>query len=135
LEDRAGFRRFCGFSTTELTPERTAFVRFRAELVRCSLDRVLFAAITQQLEAKGVAACTGTLVDVTLIGSASIRHDGEARWAGHRRCKPLHGCKAHIATDETGGPIRGVQVTSANVHDAAETGCGAAIGTGRCLWR
>lgn len=34
LEDRASFRRFCGFAAFEPTPERTAFVRFRAELVR-----------------------------------------------------------------------------------------------------
>ena len=29
LDDRASFRRFCGFSGTEPTPERTAFVPFR----------------------------------------------------------------------------------------------------------
>jgi IS5 family transposase len=27
LDDRASFRRFCGFSAHEPTPERTAFVR------------------------------------------------------------------------------------------------------------
>ena len=27
LDDRASFRRFCGFSASEATPERTAFVR------------------------------------------------------------------------------------------------------------
>ena len=90
LEDRASFRRFCGFSATEPTPERTAFVRFRAELVRRGLDRALFEAVRRQLEAKGVAVRTGTLVDATLIASASIRHDDEARWAGHRRRKPVH---------------------------------------------
>jgi transposase, IS5 family len=31
LDDRASFRRFCGFSTQEATPERTAFVRLRNE--------------------------------------------------------------------------------------------------------
>ena len=31
LEDRASFRRFCGFARTEATPERTAFVRFRRD--------------------------------------------------------------------------------------------------------
>jgi hypothetical protein len=31
---------------------------------------------------------TGTLVDATLIPSASVRQDGEARWAGHRHRKP-----------------------------------------------
>ena len=34
LDDRASFRRFCGFAAHKPTPERTAFVRFRAELVR-----------------------------------------------------------------------------------------------------
>jgi transposase, IS5 family len=120
LEDRASFRRFCGFSATEPTPERTAFVRFRAELVRQNLDRALFEAVTRQLEAKGVAVRTGTLVDATLIASASIRHDDEARWAGHRNRKPVHGYKAHVASDEEGGLIRGVEITTANVHDAAE---------------
>lgn len=33
LDDRASFRRFCGFARHEATPERTAFVRFRSTLV------------------------------------------------------------------------------------------------------
>jgi hypothetical protein len=33
LDDRASFRRYCGFSTSEATPERTTFVRFRKALV------------------------------------------------------------------------------------------------------
>lgn len=120
LDDRASFRRFCGFAAHEPTPERTAFVRFRAELVRRGLDRALFEAVTRQLDQRGVVVRTGTLVDATLIPSASIRHDGEARWAGHRRRKPVHGYKAHVATDQDAGLIRGVEVTTANVHDAAE---------------
>jgi IS5 family transposase len=118
LDDRTSFRRFCGFAAHEPTPERTAFVRFRRELVRRGLDRVLFDAVTRQLEAKGVMVRTGTLVDATLIPSASIRRDGEARWAGHRRRKPTHGYKAHVATDEAAVLIRSVEVTTANVHDA-----------------
>ena len=120
LDDRTSFRRFCGFAAHEPTPERTAFVRFRRELVRRDLDRALFEAVTRQLEARGVTVRTGTLVDATLIPSASIRHDGEARWAGHRRRKPVHGYKAHVATDEGAGLIRGLEVTTANIHDAAE---------------
>jgi IS5 family transposase len=120
LDDRASFRRFCGFAAHEPTPERTAFVRFRAELVRRGLDRPLFETVTRQLDQRGVVVRTGTLVDATLIPSASPRHDGEARWAGHRRRKPVHGYKAHIATDQEAGLIRGVEITTANVHDAAE---------------
>lgn len=122
LDDRASFRRFCGFAASEPTPERTAFVRFRAELVRRGLDRALFEVVTQQLDARGVVVRTGTLVDATLIPSASIRRDTEARWAGHRRRKPVHGYKAHVATDQEARLIRGVEVTTANIHDAAELG-------------
>jgi IS5 family transposase len=120
LDDRASFRLFCGFAAHEPTPERTAFVRFRRELVRRGLDRVLFEAVTRQLEAQGVTVRTGTLVDATLLPSASIRADADARWAGHRRRKPTHGYKAHVATDEAAGLVRAVEVTTANVHDAAE---------------
>src|SRR3954465_14580295 len=107
LDDRASFRRFCGFAAHEPTPERTAFVRFRAELLRRGLDRALFESITRQLDQRGVVVRTGTLVDATLIPSASVRQDGEARWAGHRRRKPVHGYKAHVATDQEAGLIRG----------------------------
>jgi IS5 family transposase len=120
LDDRASFRRFCGFAIREPTPERTTFVRFRMELVRRGLDRTLFAAVTRGLEQRGVLVSTGTLVDATLIPSAGISCDSEARWAGHRRRKPVHGYKAHVATDQDARLIRGVEVTTANVHDAAE---------------
>ena len=120
LDDRTSFRRFCGFAAHEPTPERAAFVRFRRALVRHGLDRVLFEAVTRQLDARGAAIRTGTLVDATLLHFASIRHDKEARWAGHRRRKPTHDYKAHVATDEGAGLVRGIEVTTANVHDAAE---------------
>ena len=122
LDDRASFRRFCGFAAGEPTPERTAFVRFRAALMSRGLDRALFEAVTRQLDTRGVVVRTGTLVDATLLPSASIRHDGEARWAGHRSRKPTHGYKAHVATDQDAGLIRGVEVTTANAHDTAELG-------------
>src|SRR4051794_19923948 len=111
LDDRTSFRRFCGFAAHEPTPERTAFVRFRAELVRRGLDRMLFEVITRQLDARGVVVRTGTLVDAALIASASMSQDGEAKWAGHRRRKPVHGYKAYVATDQDAGLIRGVEVT------------------------
>src|ERR671920_415493 len=59
LDDRASFRRFCGFAAHEPTPERTAFVRFRAELVRRGLDRALFEAISRQLDRCGLVVRTG----------------------------------------------------------------------------
>jgi len=119
LDDRASFRRFRGFSRREAKPERTAFVRFRAELVRLKLDRALFAAVTSQLDRRVVMVRAGMLVHATLIPSASIK-DEEARWAGHRRRNPMHGYKAHVATDQEANLMRGVEVTTANAHDASE---------------
>src|SRR4051794_37849807 len=119
LDDRASFRRFCGFAAHEPTPERTAFVRYRAELLRRGLDRTLFESITRQLDQRGVVVRTGTLVDATLIPSTSVQQDEVARWAGHRR-RPVHGYKAHVATNQEAGLIRGIEIPPANVHDAAE---------------
>jgi transposase, IS5 family len=77
LDDRASFRRFCGFGRAEPTPERTAFVRFRRELVCHGLDEALFEDITRQLKAKAVTVKTGTLVDATVVGSASEGDGGQ----------------------------------------------------------
>jgi IS5 family transposase len=44
----------------------------------------------------------------------------QTRTPTHRRRKPTHGDKAHVATDEAAGLVCGVEVTTATVHDAAE---------------
>jgi IS5 family transposase len=116
LDDRASFRRFCGFSRFEPTPERTAFVRFRRELVARGLDRTLFEALTDQLRARAVTVKTGTLVDATVIGSAS-QGDAQAGWSGHRSRKAIHGYKAHVAADADTGLVELADVTPGNAHD------------------
>src|SRR6478672_10885206 len=93
LDDRSSFRRFCGFALQEPTPERSAFVRLRKELVTRGLDKDLFDEVTRQLKAKAVRVKTGTLVDATVIASASER-DGEARWSGHQKRKAV--CRASL---------------------------------------
>ena len=119
LEDRASFRRFCGFSSSEATPERTAFVRFRKALVDRDLDAQLFRAVVRQLEAQGLAVRTGTLVDATVVKQAA-KTDGEADWCvyGGTGRTPVKGYKAHVAADEDGGIVRRVAVTPANLHDS-----------------
>ena len=116
LEDRASFRRFCGFARTEATPERTAFVRFRRELLRHGLDQVLFDAIVAQLRGRAVRVKTGTLVDASVVGSAS-RDDAEAGWAGHSRRKAVHGYKVHVGADAETALVEELAVTPGNVHD------------------
>ena len=119
LDDRASFRRFCGFSGTEATPERTAFVRFRKELVAHKLDRLLFMAVTAQLKSKAVTIKTGTLVDATIIASAS-EGDDDARWVKHKGKRAVHGFKAHVGADADTALIEEVAITSANINVAEQ---------------
>lgn len=116
LDDRASFRRFCGFSGTEATPERTAFVRFRKALITQGLDRLLFESVTAQLKAKAITVKTGTLVDATIIASAS-EEDGEARWVKHKGKPAVHGYKAHVGADAETALVEEIAVTSANIND------------------
>lgn len=116
LDDRASFRRFCGFSSSEPTPERTAFVRFRQALVKAELDRVLFEAITAQLKARAVTVKTGTIIDATIIASAS-EADADARWVKHKKKPAVHGFKAHVGADADTALVEEIAVTPANVND------------------
>jgi Transposase and inactivated derivatives, IS5 family len=116
LDDRRSFRRFCGFADEEPTPERTAFVRFRRELVARSLDRLLFEAVTAQLKAKAIAVKTGTLIDATIIQSAS-EGDDEARWVKHKGKGAIHGFKAHVGADADTALVEKIAVTPANIND------------------
>ena len=116
LDDRASFRRFCGFSASEPTPERTAFVRFRKALVAHGLDKALFDEITGQLKAKAIRVKTGTLVDATIIASASA-DDGEAHWVKHKGKPAVHGFKAHVGADADTALVEEIAITPANVND------------------
>jgi IS5 family transposase len=116
LDDRASFRRFCGFSRSEPTPERTAFVRFRRSLVAHGLDKPLFDAITGQLKTRAIRVKTGTLVDATIIASAS-EDDGEGHWVKHKGRPAVHGFKAHVGADADTALVEEITVTPANIND------------------
>lgn len=74
------------------------------------LDRSLFEAIARDLEAKGACVRKGTIIDATIIGSAS-KGDPEAAFVKHRTRPPAHGYKAHIAAAKDTGIIRAVKTT------------------------
>lgn len=107
---------FCGFSSSEPTPERTAFVRFRKALVERQLDKLRFDAITAQLKAKAIRVKAGTLVDATIIASAS-EDDGEAHWVKHKGKPAVHGFKAHVGADADTTLVEEVAITPANIND------------------
>lgn len=116
LDDRASFHRFCGFSGSEATPERTAFVRYRRTLVAHGLDIALFDAVTAQLKARAVTVKVGTLVDATIITSAS-EDDADGRWVKHKGRSAVHGFKAHVGADATTALVEKIAITPANVND------------------
>jgi transposase, IS5 family len=116
LDDRASFRRFCGFSSREATPERTAFVRLRKALIAGGQDKALFEAMTRQLKAKAVSVKIGTLVDATIIAAAR-ESDGDARWVKHKGRRAVHGFKAHVGADADTALVEEVAITPANVND------------------
>ncbi|MDB5707256.1 MAG: transposase, family, partial [Sphingomonas bacterium] len=116
LDDRASFRRFCGFSGSEATPERTAFIRYRRALVTHDLDAALFNAVTVQLKARAVTVKVGTLVDATIIASAS-EDDAEGRWFKHKGKAAAHGFKAHVGVDATTALVEKIAITPASVND------------------
>ena len=116
LDDRTSFRRFCGFSRSEATPERTAFVRYRGKLVEHNLDRTLFETVTVQLKARAVTVKTGTMVDATVIASVS-EEDEDGRWVKHKGKPAVHGFKAHVGADATSALVEKISVTPANVND------------------
>ncbi|SFD15179.1 IS5 family transposase [Devosia psychrophila] len=116
LDDRGSFRRFCGFSTQETTPERTAFVRFRKALVAHGLDKTLVDEITGQLKAQAIHVKTGTLVDATIIASAS-QDDEEGHWVKHKGRPAVHGFKAHVGADADTALVEEIAVTPANIND------------------
>ena len=105
-----------GFSRNEATPERTAFVRFRRELIAHGLDRRLFEMITAELKSKTIKVKTGTLIDATIIASAS-EEDGDARWIKHKGRPAVHGFKAHVGADASTSLVEKISVTPANVND------------------
>ena len=76
----------------------------------------MFDEITAQLKAKAIRVKTGTLVDATVIASAS-EEDGEARWVKHKERAAVHGFKAHVGADANTALVEEVAVTPANVND------------------
>jgi transposase, IS5 family len=96
-------------------------VRFRKLLIAQGLDQVTFELVNRQPRAGSVAVRTGTLVDATVIASAS-QGDREAGWLGHRARKAVHSDKAHVAADADTGLVERIDVTPGNVHDGRADG-------------
>jgi IS5 family transposase len=127
LLDRLSFRRFCGFSLEDATPDETTFVRFRAALAERGLAEKVFDEVARQLEKQGLILKTGTLIDASLVASSVAKPGGkagagsaldlDARWT-KQYGRASFGYKAHIAVDQFSCLIRKAVLTPANIYES-----------------
>lgn len=134
LNDRVSFRRFCGFSLEAATPDETTLCRFRNALKAAGLGEALFQEVLGQLDRAGFVVRTGTLIDATLVRSASrtppsgssargvesrAPQEPEANWtrSGVKRA-PFFGYKAHLGVDQGSGLIRSRTLTPAKTAES-----------------
>jgi len=134
LSDRVSFRRFCGLSLEEATPDETTLCRFRLSLVEAGLGEALFAEVSRQLDAAGFMVKAGTLIDASLVEAAVRRppdgstpkgeesrspHDPDANWTRTGKGRRLFfGYKMHIGVDQGSGLIRSRHLTPAKVYES-----------------
>jgi IS5 family transposase len=128
LMDRLSFRRFCGFGLDAETPDATTICRFRQAAGEHGVMEACFAAINQQLDAKGLMARKGTLMDATIVSAKHNRpsiesgkgakhpKEADADWT-YKGKKSFFGYKIHVGMDIR-GLVRRVVVTSAKVYES-----------------
>jgi IS5 family transposase len=129
LVDRYSFRRFCGFSLEENTPDETTIWRFREAAVAAGVLEAAFGEINRQLAAKGLILKKGTMLDATLVAArhappapaaglgAMHPKEPEADWT-RKGGKAHFGYKAHVGVDAGSGLVRSAEFTSARVNDS-----------------
>lgn len=140
LKVRLDFMLFTGFDLSSDTPDETTICRFRNELSRQGIDKIIFDKINHQLEIKGIkiGKSTGAIIDATIVESSarpkkiiniendrneetkelsiSESADSDARWLKKGK-KTFFGYKGFVATDSDDGFINLVKVESANVAE------------------
>lgn len=128
LLDRLSFRRFCGFSLDDATPDETTILRFRAVMAERGLAAKTFDEVNRQLESNGLVLKTGTLIDASLVAASVAKPNGksgarsaldpEAAWGGEGGSH--FGYKAHLSIDQFSCLIRKATLTPGNINESLE---------------
>ncbi|MCX6972784.1 MAG: IS5 family transposase, partial [Verrucomicrobia bacterium] len=142
ITDRLSFTRFLGLHIGETIPDYTSFWGFREALAEKGLERELFEMFSSKLEAEGVFAKTGSIIDATIVEVPRQRNSREenerikagvipAEWDENKSChkdtdarwltkngEKYFGYKNHVKTDAGTVLITKYEVTTANVHDS-----------------
>jgi IS5 family transposase len=129
LIDRVSFRLFCGFALDEATPDETTLCRFRNDCIKAGILADAFAEVNRQLDARGLIARKGTIIDATIVVAASRRPDiaagakpslprEPAATFTRKGGKSYFGYRLHVGVDAGGGIIRRLALTPAHVNDS-----------------
>lgn len=144
ITDRMSFKRFLGLSEADKSPDEKTFWAFRESLIKNNLQASLFESFHADLEAKGMFARKGQIVDATFVevprqrnsreDNAAIKagetpapwadepakarqKDVDARWNSKNGDKH-YGYKNHVKVDSRSKLIEDFTETPASVHDS-----------------
>jgi IS5 family transposase len=125
---RLDFRRFCGLSLDDPTPDETTICRFRLAAAEAGVLERCLAEINRQLDENGLMVKKGTLMDATIVaathrppnkqaglGAPHPREPG-ADWT-RKNGRSFFGYKLHVGVDEGSGLIRKAAFTPARTQD------------------
>lgn len=149
IVDRASFKRFLGLKKSDKVPDSKTFWSFREQLIEKDVIMDLFEYFNETLDAKGVFANEGKMIDASFVEAPrqrntreenkQIKETGEApeNWKDkpHMLCQKdldgrwtkknnttFYGYKNHIKADTKTKLIEKYIVTDASVHDSQPVG-------------
>jgi len=144
VSDRLSFQKFAGWTVADKVPDANTLWDFREALVRADVFEKLFEQFAQQLQAQGLLAQEGKLVDASFVDvprqrntraeNATIKagsvpgawaeppakqpqKDVDARWT-KKNAEVHYGYKNHVKADAKSKLIERYAVTDASVHDS-----------------
>jgi IS5 family transposase len=145
ITDRASFRRFLGLKKSDKVPDSKTFWYFREQLIEKDVIMGLFTTFNEMLDAAGVFANEGKMVDASFVEAPRQRNtreenkhikengtapeawqqkphklcqkDVDARWTKKNNAV-FYGYKNHIKSDTKTKLIEKFEVTDASVHDS-----------------
>jgi len=143
--DRASFKRFLGLKKSDKVPDSKTFWHFREKLIEKDVIMSLFTTFNETLDAAGVFANEGKMVDASFVEAPRQRNSREenkhiketgtapkewddkpnkkrqkdinARWT-KKNNSTFYGYKNHVKSDTKTKLIEKFEVTDASVHDS-----------------
>lgn len=145
VTDRASFKRFLGLKKSDKVPDSKTFWFFREQLIEKDVIMGLFKTFNETLDAAGIFANEGKMVDASFVEAPRQRNtreenkhiketgtapeawkenphklcqkDTDARWT-KKNDVVFYGYKNHIKSDTKTKLIEKFEVTDASVHDS-----------------